>query len=289
MRAGHRARNIAIGTDGALYVNVGSQTNSCQKKDRTAESPGNDPCTELETRAGIWRFDANKAGPELLARRAVRHRHPQRRWASTVRPDDGALFATQHGRDQLHDNWPKVFPTTTQYQANNPGEELLQVSQGDDFGWPYCYYSMEEKKLVTAPEYGGDGKKTDRCEGKKRRRRRLPWALGADVACCSTRAPSSREVSRRRVHRLPRFVEPRAGAAGRLPRGLPADGGRSTSGEFETFADGFAALPPERSSPARRSIVPSGWRRAPTARSTSRTTWAGGCIRITYGSAPAAQ
>ena len=41
---GHRARNIAIGQDGALYVIVGSNTNSCQKKDRAPESPGVDPC-----------------------------------------------------------------------------------------------------------------------------------------------------------------------------------------------------------------------------------------------------
>ena len=43
----------------------------------------------------------------------------------------------------------------------------MQVSEGDDYGWPYCYYSVEEKKLVLAPEYGGDGKKVDRCAQKK--------------------------------------------------------------------------------------------------------------------------
>src|SRR5919204_273804 len=79
---------------------------------------------------------------------------------------DGKLYATQHGRDQLHDNWPAIFPST-QYQAENPGEEVVEVGQGDDFGWPYCYYAMDQKKLVTAPEYGGDGKKTDRCDQKK--------------------------------------------------------------------------------------------------------------------------
>jgi glucose/arabinose dehydrogenase len=59
---GHAAKTIAVASDGALYVNIGSRTNSCQVADRRNESPGNDPCTELDTRAGIWRFDANRTG-----------------------------------------------------------------------------------------------------------------------------------------------------------------------------------------------------------------------------------
>src|SRR5688572_19299774 len=125
---GHRARNIAVGADGSLYVNVGSHTNNCQQRDRTAGSPGKDPCTELETRAGIWRFDATKTG-QTFSREARFATGIRNGMAMTVRPNDGALFVVQHGRDQLHDNWPKVFPTT-QYQAENPGEELMQVSQG---------------------------------------------------------------------------------------------------------------------------------------------------------------
>jgi glucose/arabinose dehydrogenase len=29
------------------------------------------------------------------------------------------------------------------------------VEKGVDYGWPYCYYDPEQKKLVLAPEYGG--------------------------------------------------------------------------------------------------------------------------------------
>ena len=43
----------------------------------------------------------------------------------------------------------------------------MLISQGDDFGWPYCFYSTEVKSLVLAPEYGGDGRKIGRCAGKK--------------------------------------------------------------------------------------------------------------------------
>jgi glucose/arabinose dehydrogenase len=47
--------------------------------------------------------------------------------------------------------------------ANDPAEELVRVQEGDDFGWPYCYYSNEAHKKVLAPEYGGDGRTVGRC------------------------------------------------------------------------------------------------------------------------------
>jgi glucose/arabinose dehydrogenase len=68
-----------------------------------------------------------------------------------------------HGRDQLGDNWG----FSAEANANNPAEELVQVDQGDDFGWPYCYYSNDENKKVLAPEYGGDGKRVGRCASAK--------------------------------------------------------------------------------------------------------------------------
>ena len=62
-----------------------------------------------------------------------------------------------HGRDQLGQNWPKLY--TLKQSANQPAEELVQEHQGADFGWPYCYYDGFQHKLVLAPEYGGDGGK----------------------------------------------------------------------------------------------------------------------------------
>jgi mono/diheme cytochrome c family protein len=44
-----------------------------------------------------------------------------------------------------------------------PAEEFLRVKDGSDAGWPYCYYDQVQEKKVLAPEYGGDGKITDRC------------------------------------------------------------------------------------------------------------------------------
>ena len=258
---GHRARNIAIGNDGALYVNVGSHTNSCQRRDRTAESLGNDPCTELETRAGIWRFDANKTG-QTFSREARFASGIRNGMAMTIRPNDGALFVAIHGRDQLHDNWPKVF-TTSQYQAENPGEELVQVSQGDEFGWPYCYYAMDEKKLVTAPEYGGDGKKTDRCEGKKAPVAVFPghWAPMSSLFYTGSALPAKyRDGIFIAFHgSWNRAPEPQAGYRVVFQ---PMPNGQAT-GEFETFADGFAGLAAGQIQPDRAVHRPVGLAQGP--------------------------
>jgi glucose/arabinose dehydrogenase len=47
--------------------------------------------------------------------------------------------------------------------AENPGEDLVRIAEGDDFGWPYCYYDVDLETKVLAPEYGGDGKSVGRC------------------------------------------------------------------------------------------------------------------------------
>jgi glucose/arabinose dehydrogenase len=164
---GHSAYNfVIVGT--TLYMNVGSRTNSCQATDRELHVPGVDPCVELETRAGVWTFDANKIGqkPADGTRFATGIRNSV---SLTVDPRDRTLWATMHGRDQLGGGpaAQAAWDFSAEYNAENPAEQTNHILKGDDFGWPYCYFSNEEHKLVTAPEYGGDGKKSDRCVGKK--------------------------------------------------------------------------------------------------------------------------
>lgn len=171
---GHRSRNFAIDPEGDLYVNMGSATNACQVKDRTAGSIGENPCNELRTRGGIWLFDADKLGqvPSLQGRFATGVRNAV---ALALHPD-GRLFAVQHGRDQLADNWPALF--TPAQNAEVPAEELIEIRRGDDFGWPYCYYDAGKYKRVTAPEYGGNGVRGERCTGFKNPFAALPAHWG---------------------------------------------------------------------------------------------------------------
>jgi glucose/arabinose dehydrogenase len=159
----HGMHPFTIDPDGNLFVNSGSSTNSCQVKDRQPGSPGERPCKELATRAGIWRFSATRTGQRFA---------PGARYATGIRnagglainPADGALYATQHGRDQLAENWPKLYDWKE--SAELPAEELLLVVQGGDYGWPYCYYDPVKEKLVLAPDYGGDGEKLGECADK---------------------------------------------------------------------------------------------------------------------------
>jgi glucose/arabinose dehydrogenase/mono/diheme cytochrome c family protein len=160
----HPMHPFKIDAQGKLYVDLGSATNSCQVANRMPNSPGIDPCTELETRAGTWRYDANRTGQRFS---------PAERFVTGLRNGEGfafdsagRLFATMHGRDQLRENWPKLYPP--EQGANEPAEELVQLEQGADYGWPYCYFDLTEQKLVLAPEYGGDGgKAVGRCADKR--------------------------------------------------------------------------------------------------------------------------
>ena len=54
----HPMHPFQIDAKGNLYVDLGSATNSCQRRNRMPYSPGIDPCTELETRGGTWLYDA---------------------------------------------------------------------------------------------------------------------------------------------------------------------------------------------------------------------------------------
>jgi glucose/arabinose dehydrogenase/mono/diheme cytochrome c family protein len=151
----HPMHPFLINSEGSIYVDVGSATNSCQLKNRTLKSPGADPCTELETRGGIWRYDANRTNQTFST--AERFATGIRNGEGFAIDGSGRMFVTQHGRDQLHTNWPDLFKPDQ--EATLPAEELLLLTPGGDYGWPECYYDPFASKLVLAPEYGGDGGK----------------------------------------------------------------------------------------------------------------------------------
>jgi glucose/arabinose dehydrogenase/cytochrome c553 len=157
----HPMHGFAIDADGNLFVEMGTATNACEKQNRMPHSPGNDPCTELETRGGIWRYDANKTGQVFS---------PKERYATGIRNGEGfdfdsagRLYVTQHGRDQLHEDWPELYTAEQGFEL--PAEEVVIVKEGANYGWPMCYYDGAQKKLALAPEYGGDGgKKVGECD-----------------------------------------------------------------------------------------------------------------------------
>jgi glucose/arabinose dehydrogenase len=156
---GHSSRSLAFDDAGNLFVNIGSDTNTCW-----SAGQGLDPCPELDVRAGIWRFDPTRLHQVYDV---------SQRYATGIRnavglawsPDLHALYATQHGRDGLHQNYPKLY--SNEKGNDTPSEELMKVEAGDDYGWPYCYHDRVLRRRVLAPEYGGDAIKAGRCAGKK--------------------------------------------------------------------------------------------------------------------------
>jgi len=152
----HPMHPFIISPEGSMYVDVATATNSCQLRNRTLESPGAEPCTELETRGGIWLFDADKTNQTFSA--ADRFATGIRNAEGFAIDRSGRIFVTQQGRDQLHANWPNLY--RPDQEATVPAEELLILKAEGDYGWPECYYDSFVEKLVLAPEYGGDGGKT---------------------------------------------------------------------------------------------------------------------------------
>ena len=238
-RRQHAEKGLAFDGKGGLYVNVGAPSNACQSRDRQAKVPGQDPCLLLEKHGGIWRFDENKLGQQ---------QEDGKRYATGMRQmvgltwHDNSLWAVMHNRDSLDTLWPGQF--TAEQNAEWPAEYLLKVEDGSNFGWPYCFYNNSEKKLVTNPEYGGDGKKADRCANFNAPTVAFPghWAPNDVMFYTGTQFPAK--------YRGGAFIAFH-GSWNRAP--LPQAGYNVTfvpfangkpSGTYEVFADGFAGKTP---------------------------------------------
>ena len=279
----HPMHPFIIDARGNLFVDLGSATNSCQEQNRIAASPGIQPCTEKETRAGTWKYDANKTDQKFS---------PAERYASGIRngegfaiDDAGRLFVTQHGRDQLSENWSSLYKPADGPEL--PAEEVVQLAQGRDYGWPECYFDGAQKKLVLAPEYGGDG--------------------GKSVGLCATRTPPAAFFP---AHWAPndllivtndKFPAAYRGGAfiafhGSWNRAPAPQGGYNVvfqpmadgkaSQHFVVFADGFAGAEKE---PGRAAHRPSGLAMGPDGALFISDDQRGRIWRVTYEGTGAAQ
>lgn len=156
----HSGKPVAFDNQGHIYVPFGGPSNACQEQNRVPGNPGLDPCPQLEAFGGIWRFDADKPNQTKKDGRQI---------ATGIRslvglewnPADSNLYTVVHGRDDLFRLFPDRFSAWE--SALLPAEELIRIEEGDDFGWPYCFYDQLQGKKVLAPEYGGDGDSIGRC------------------------------------------------------------------------------------------------------------------------------
>ena len=235
-------------------MDEGSATNSCQSQNRMPNVPGDKSLhRNWKPAPAPGCYDANKLD---------QHFSPAERFATGLRNGEGfsfdsagRIFVTQHGRDQLAENFPK--PLQALEGANEPAEELVQLRRGADFGWPECYYDYDQKKLVLAPEYGGDGGKTvGVCAQKQEPAAAFPahWAPNDMLIYEGNAVPNG--LQGWGLHRVPRLLEPRAGAAGWLQRGVPAPGRRQGFRSVRCLRDGFAGPVKE---PGRAAHRPPAW------------------------------
>jgi glucose/arabinose dehydrogenase len=249
---GHVMHPFAITRDGLLFVNSGSPSNACQVKDRARESPGKDPCDELLLSAGIWQHDASSIGQIFGA--DGRYASGMRNSVAIAVHPTSRLFVVQHGRDQLYENWPQLY--SREQGAELPAETLFRVEQNADYGWPYCYYDGKQQQHVLAPEYGGDGRKSERCAQRPKPLFSFPahWAPNGLLFYTGNAFPER--------YRGGAFIAFHGSWNRPVQQGynvvfVPLDAAGNPRGNFEVFADGFAGTKQLRD-PTRAAHRPSG-------------------------------
>ena len=162
----HTTKPLAFDNEGNMYIPFGSPSDACQDMEKYGPvgipgGRGLDPCPELETQAGIWKFDADKIG--LTQADGVK-------FATGIRsvvgmewnPKDESLYAVGNGIDNFHTIFPDLY--TSWQAAMLPSETLMKVTEGANYGWPYAYYDQLQHKNVLQPGYGGDGNIVGRAE-----------------------------------------------------------------------------------------------------------------------------
>lgn len=105
----HQNDNLKFGSDGWLYMGVGSTCDACDEPDPRS--------------ATIMRFNVDSGESEIIA---TGLRNP---YDLAWHPITGDLFATDNGRDDLG--------------LNEPFEELNLIVPGADYGWPGCWNDRE--------------------------------------------------------------------------------------------------------------------------------------------------
>jgi len=112
--AGHSTRTVVFGTDGKMYVSVGSSCNICDEAD--------------SMRAAVVQFNRDGSGGRVFAR-GLRNSV-----GLAINPTTGELWATNNDRDNLGDDIPP--------------ERINIIKDGKYYGWPQCYLPGQKN-----PEY----------------------------------------------------------------------------------------------------------------------------------------
>jgi len=155
---GHDNVGMAFDNSGHLLLAVSGEGNICTDPNvPKGQTPkGLDPCPSLTGRAGVWRFNADKANQKFPAN--------GEQWASGVRdmmavdwsPDIHAMYGVMQDRNGTSQTFGN--DVSKEEDRDAIAEEMHRIDKGANLGWPYTYYDISLHARVKAPEYGGDGK-----------------------------------------------------------------------------------------------------------------------------------
>ena len=224
---GHAAKAFAFDESDNLYVNVGAPSNVCMENRRPG-SPGQEPCPQRVRQASVWRFAADSIGQTQEGDGYQFVKGTRNIVAIAWDPVTRAVYAAQHGRDAVNTLWPDRYNEDA--NAELPSEELFRLTDGADFGWPFCYHDRFQGTKVLAPEYGGRRAGGGPVRRRGAAARRVSSALGAERLAVLRRRAVSGTFSSRRLRGVSRIVEPRPARAGRLSGRVRSPGGRGVYG-----------------------------------------------------------
>jgi len=159
----HALKSVAVGTDGALYVSVGS-TGNVSPEDRSA-SP---------ERAAILRV---QDGRTTTFARGVRN------GTGLAIAPDGSVWTAVNNRDRIAYPYDRAFDGTggsdlgavlQPYVNDHPLEPIAKLTAGRDLGWPYCdpdpdvdpgaagtAFDYSDRAFVRDQETNADGSRLD--------------------------------------------------------------------------------------------------------------------------------
>jgi glucose/arabinose dehydrogenase len=237
----HDQKAFAFDDQGRMLVEIGSPYNVYSNPDRQLGAKGMDPTEFQKTYGGFWRFDPNKRNQTQAdgVRFSTGHRHSLALAWNDVSKN---FFMVQMGRDNLNVVDPVHYDALD--NAERVSEVMHLLREGSNLGWPFSYWDPYKNAHMLSPEFGGDNVKKVDPDPYDTPVVAFPahWAPLQMVMYTGTQFPQK--------YRGGAFVTFH-GSWNRAPRPqggyqvafVPFDDKGMPTGQYETFADGFAGRP----------------------------------------------